>query len=209
MFRMGASEELWQPSAIDAITDRQSNATSPHPELGVATLVRRGAVITEHSAFNRSTFATAGLDYLRVYYAGTWLESRPAGFHDFWTAQRVLDQQFSDGALAVGRRDLAGRWRTIPGAPTPELLVDAVNRGGLVLLPGVHAEPVTGHSIVLTRRIEQPVHDEPRCSFVAFDNRYYPPFTLLDEQKFVESMFMPERGAIVVHNPVPQAQISS
>lgn len=201
MFRAGAAQELWRPSAIDEITGREPGGLTYDTPAGLLALMEQGVPITNFHAFDNMRFVSEGLPYLEEYYAQTWLGDDPQNFYEYWTPQRLASQQDYMARLLKVTPSLGKLWEVKKVNPTIEDIKAATAIGRMVLL-AVKRYDENEKNIVHYYLILPPDSTEEASaidsSFVVFDPQVVPPIIDLPIKDFVEHEFRPEWGMVVL-----------
>lgn len=131
LWRIGASEDLWQPNAVAEISGQLDGELS-EPARGYRNtllLLENEADIVNIDPFDRKRLVAEGLDYMADFHADGWLKDDPTGFQNYW--QDNLEE-FVDASKEFDlrtQRDFSSTYRSEVRKPSIEDL-QTLQRGG-------------------------------------------------------------------------------
>jgi hypothetical protein len=196
MYRLGADERLWHPAAIDQIIGRQKGEYAGDTTKSMIAFLENGAEIVNIRDFDYIRYIREGRTYLEAYHKTGWLAEDPAGYKQYWTAERIEEDISSCVAYVNLIQPYADCLVEDFRAPTTADVINLVARGYDALISAnMYGNTGTCHQLIATRISDT---STPESTVVeVFDNNLVPPFSEMTERQLSE-VFLATEGLTAV-----------
>jgi hypothetical protein len=200
MFRIGAPERFWHPSAIDTIIGRVPGELTHNSGEAIIALLEQGANLTDVNSIDNNRFIAEGLSYLVEHHQEGWLSKSPEGFYKYWTPERLKIQQEHTQIFLDKLKPFGDQWKSIATQPTMAMLTSAVSAGGLVMAK-THSTDLDAHHSNVILGVDIGVGEEEN-KVIFFENEKQPPIKAMKLSNFERLRFNPKSSITILHNPI-------